>query len=279
MLRTRFAPSPTGLLHVGNAFSALKCEAWAKEHQAELILRIEDIDFTRCHHDLTRQLLDDLAWLGIAFDGEVTFQQQRSPLYEHALERLRQLGVIYPCFCTRKAIEGRLNPLLLDGYPKICRELSEGERERKMESYPFAWRLDSFKVAELLGKGLFWTDFEQHQHVVDILMLGDVIIGRKDIRYSYHLSVVVDDAEQKISHVIRGEDLLESTPVHRVLQQLLGYDSPLYFHHPLIQDRAGGKLSKTRRSVTLKSLRDAGMMPEAVRDAISRGATAQLLHP
>ncbi|MDX8388819.1 MAG: tRNA glutamyl-Q(34) synthetase GluQRS [Ghiorsea sp.] len=269
-MRTRFAPSPTGQLHTGNAYSALQCEQWAKENDAELLLRIEDIDFTRCRENLIQQILEDLAWLDIYFDGEVTYQSQRTTLYQQALEQLIAMKVLYPCFCTRKEVLLALEKQpskqeQLDDYPGTCRLLTPQQRETKMNLKNFCWRLDVRVVSKLMGQFSFWTDTSGKQHPFSMESIGDVIIGRKDIQYSYHLAVVVDDAAQDISHVIRGEDLRSSTPVHRVLQDLLGYDAPLYFHHDLIKDEEGERLAKTKNSITLKSLRDSGISEQELR--------------
>ncbi len=279
MIRTRFAPSPTGLLHVGNAYSALMCELWARQNNAELLLRIEDIDFTRCRKELSQQMLEDLAWLDIRFDGETVYQQQRLTLYQQALEKLLQLGVLYPCFCTRKEIQQDIQALAtqqqFDVYPGTCKRLTREQKEHKLLSKEFCWRLDHKAVAQQLGDSLFWTDSSGAPHKFTVRSIGDVIIGRKDIHYSYHLSVVVDDATQAISHVVRGEDLRSSTPIHRVLQQLLGYEPPLYLHHRLIKDAQGERLAKTRKSVTLKSLRESGMTALELREMLLKKGCEQ----
>ena len=270
MLRTRFAPSPTGLLHLGNIYSALQCEAWAKEHKAELLLRIEDIDFTRCKPEFSKQIIDDLIWLGMSFDGEITYQSQRHHLYQDALDKLIAMDVLYPCFCTRKQIQGNIksnNVLKLDNYPKTCLSLNDKQAEKRMQDEAFSWRLNSEKVECLLGKDLLWV--ENEQHLFDVRMVGDVIIGRKDIGFSYHLAVVVDDAAQGVTHVIRGEDLRASTPVHRILQQLLGYASPLYIHHDLRMETANEKLSKSNASRALQAFRKKGMSAREVREQIA----------
>ncbi|MDQ6988454.1 MAG: tRNA glutamyl-Q(34) synthetase GluQRS [Mariprofundaceae bacterium] len=262
--RTRFAPSPTGYLHTGNAYSALWCAQWAKKHHAELVLRIEDIDFNRCRPEFATQILDDLAWLGISFEGEVVYQQQRLHFYQQALDKLMQLDVLYPCFCSRKKIreaheQGASNSKLkLDHYPYTCRHLTLTQRE-KMGDTPFSWRLNQDKVVSLLGQTLFWTNSDGQKSMFDITSLGDVVIGRKDITFSYHLSVVVDDFLQGITHIIRGEDLLESTAIHIILQRLLAYSHPVYQHHPLLTDETGQRLAKSKQSISLKALRESGI--------------------
>ncbi len=265
--RTRFAPSPTGLLHLGNAYSALCCEQWAKAQDAELLLRIEDIDHTRCRKEFADKMLQDLSWLGIPFDGEVVFQQQRLPLYARALQALEPF--LYPCFCTRsqikQAMAGKPHQDKLDGYPGTCKTLSMAARQAMMREQAFAWRLDMDKVALHLGEQGYWRDMQGEKHRFDMSAVGDVVIGRKDIRFSYHLCVVVDDAAQGITHVIRGQDLQDSTPVHRILQQLLGYSELLYMHHKLITDTQGMRMAKRKQSPSLASLREDGVSPEDVR--------------
>ena len=277
MKRTRFAPSPTGLLHLGNIYSALVCEHWAKEHDAQFLLRVEDIDFTRCKPKHTKQLLDDLAWLGISFD-DVSFQQQRLALYEKVLQQLIDMNVLYPCFCTRKEVDaallaqkekGNVQQRGLDPYPGTCKQLNKQQQQQKMQKQAYAWRLDCEAVAQRIGRKHAWYDMQNHEHCFDVLEdIGDVIIGRKDIRFSYHLCVVVDDAKQGITHVIRGEDLRSSTPVHRMLQGLLNYESPQYLHHKLITNEQGKRLAKSKVSPALKSLRDSGMTAKEIRQSL-----------
>ncbi|MDX8381646.1 MAG: tRNA glutamyl-Q(34) synthetase GluQRS [Ghiorsea sp.] len=271
MYRTRFAPSPTGFMHLGNIYSAVLCKQWAREHQAKFLLRIEDIDFTRCKDKFSEQIIDDLSWMGITLDEEVKYQSQRRRLYQQALDTLIHLNVLYPCACTRKQIKENTNvfsPSKLDDYPQTCLTLSLKEKYSLVDmKSTFSWRLNSEKVEALLGHDLYWLDDQkQKHHFSPTVEIGDVIIGRKDIHYSYHLAVVVDDAKQNISHVIRGEDLRDSTPVHRVLQLLLGYDSPLYQHHDLLLDHEGLRMAKTKHSITLKSLRERGLSTQDVNE-------------
>lgn len=269
-LKTRFAPSPTGLLHVGNAYSVLVCRQWAEKHHADLLLRIEDIDYTRCKPEFYQQIMDDLAWLGIVFQGEIVRQSSRHKLYRNSLEKLQSLGVIYPCFCARKHIQQEIERMgiaphaedIIDPYPGICRQIDKHHSKIRMEHERFAWRLDSAKAMEMIGESLTWSDQKGHHHSVTLSSLGDMVIGRKDIDFSYHLTVVVDDADQGITHVIRGEDLLPSTAIHRLLQALLDLPSPTYIHHSLIVDTQGRRLAKRNRVITLKSLREAGCNPE-----------------
>ena len=274
MFKTRFAPSPTGLLHLGNIYSALQCESWAKEHHAALLLRIEDIDFTRCKPEFTQQMMDDLAWVGVSFDGDVMYQSQRLKLYDKALQKLISMGVLYPCFCTRKEIQTHsINSHALDNYPKTCCALDAEEVLKRKQNEAYAWRLDSQKVSAVVAnQDLYWLDGDEKKQWFNLDDIGDVVIGRKDIQVSYHLAVVVDDAAQAITHVIRGRDLRDSTPVHRVLQLLLGYSSPLYIHHDLLLDTQGTRLAKSKDSTTLQSLREIGLSAVDVRNCIKKAS-------
>lgn len=271
-LKTRFAPSPTGLLHVGNAYSALICQQWAEQHHADLLLRIEDIDYTRCKPEFYQQITDDLAWLGLSFHEETVKQSSRHNLYRTALKKLQSLGVIYPCFCARKHIQQEIKRMgiaphaedIIDPYPGICRQIDRINAKTRIEHERFAWRLDSAKAMDMVGEPLTWSDQTGYHHPVSLSSLGDMVIGRKDIDFSYHLTVVVDDAEQGITHVIRGEDLLPSTAIHRLLQALLDLPSPTYIHHSLIVDAEGRRLAKRNRVITLKSLREAGCNSESL---------------
>jgi len=264
-LYTRFAPSPTGLLHVGNAYSALACRQWAEAHAAGLLLRIEDIDHTRCRPTYVEAILEDLHWLGITWDGPVHYQSENLARYRSALDTLRRLGVIYPCFCTRRDIQEEINrmgaaPHADDEaapYPGICRTLAGSERKRRMRHELFSWRLDAAAAMEAAGKSLTWKNEHGRHHPVHLH--GDLIIGRKDIGFSYHLAVVVDDAEQGITHVIRGQDLESSTAIHRLLQYLLKLPEPVYIHHALVRDADGRRLAKRHASTTLQGLREMGV--------------------
>lgn len=265
--RTRFAPSPTGLLHVGNAFSALICRKWAESNGAELLLRIEDIDHSRCREEYAEQLLDDLNWLGIRFHGEPVRQSQRHQLYRAALERLDEMGVIYPCFCTRRHIQQEIERMGVaphsedhaDPYPGICRIIDRHQSNERMESERFAWRLDVARAMDMIDSPVDWHDEHGRWHTASPIRFGDTVIGRKDIGFSYHLAVVVDDAEQGITHVIRGKDLYHVTAIHCLLQKLLGLPTPTYIHHELVTDREGKRLAKRNNATTLKSLREAGI--------------------
>jgi len=275
-LRTRFAPSPTGYLHAGNAYSALLCQQWAEKHTAELLLRIEDIDHTRCDDAFIPAMLEDLAWLGLRWSGEVRRQSDFLDTYQAALERLRDLGVLYPCFCSRRRIRqeaGRMDLAMRTGtaYPGTCRHLAPQLRRQRMRREPFAWRLDTAAAFARLDAPLSWCDGDGRRHAVHVSAHSDEIIGRKDIGISYHLAVVVDDAAQGITHVIRGEDIRTSTGIHRLLQALLGLPEPVYIHHPLLRDREGNKLSKRYGAPTLRQLRQAGVVPAELRRTLLAG--------
>lgn len=271
-LRTRFAPSPTGLLHVGNAYSALQCRQWADRHHAELLLRIEDIDTTRCRDEYTDAIIEDLAWLGLTWKAPVRRQSEHAADYAKALTRLRDMGVVYPCFCTRGDIRREIERMGMaphagehaEHYPGTCRNLAIGHQQQRMVRQSYAWRLDAAKAMAVAGPVLTWQDGQGRSHPVHIG--SDVIVGRKDIAFSYHLAVVVDDALQGITHVIRGQDLADSTGIHRLLQSLLDLPAPTYIHHELLLDAEGRRLAKRDRSTTLRSLREAGASPAALCD-------------
>ncbi len=270
--RTRFAPSPTGLLHVGNAYSALFCARWAEQHDAELILRIEDIDHTRCRPAYADALIEDMHWLGLKWQGSVQYQSQRSQAYMQAIVTLRDMKMIYPCFCTRKEIKEEVlrmasAPHLEDlsvEYPGICKNRDVDEQIQRMQNESFAWRLDIDKALAAVGSGLSWQDEAGVRHAHDIH--HDIIIGRKDISFSYHLAVVIDDAAQGITDVIRGDDLRESTGIHRMLQSLLGLPEPVYHHHPLLCGLDGERLAKRNGGLSLQYLRQMGVDAGKLRD-------------
>ncbi|MDQ6996286.1 MAG: tRNA glutamyl-Q(34) synthetase GluQRS [Mariprofundus sp.] len=278
-MRTRFAPSPTGLLHLGNAYSALICQRWAEKHDAELLLRIEDIDHTRCSAEYADAIFKDLGWLGLHWQTPVRYQSRHLDDYQQAIRHLRDLGVIYPCFCSRKQITQEISRMAsaphaedaLPEYPGTCRNLHTDEQHRRMGQEPFAWRLNVNKAIIMAGEGLTWRDASGLRYAVRIS--HDIIIGRKDIAYSYHLAVVVDDALQGISHIIRGHDLRPSTGIHRLLQTLLELPEPTYIHHPLVQDSTGKRLTKRNHATTLGSLRGMGVEAKKLRDYLCAETT------
>jgi glutamyl-Q tRNA(Asp) synthetase len=263
---TRFAPSPTGRLHLGHAWSALLAHDFARERGGSFLLRIEDIDPGRARPEHVDGIIGDLEWLGLEYDGEILYQSERLPLYAEALERLKAAGLVYPCFCTRSAITAEIAasaaaPHGPDGplYPGTCRRLSEQEREGRMAKEPHAWRLDVARACAAAGP-LYWEDGDTEVQA-EPERFGDVVLARKDAPVSYHLAVTVDDAAQGITDVVRGRDLYAATDIHRLLQALLGLPVPRYHHHPLLADPEGRRLAKRHGAPTLAELRAAGTDP------------------
>ncbi|MBN8848926.1 MAG: tRNA glutamyl-Q(34) synthetase GluQRS [Sphingomonas sp.] len=257
---TRFAPSPTGRLHSGHAWSAILAHDFARAR--------EDIDGTRSRPEHVATIVEDLRWLGLEWDGEVVFQSRRLHLYAEALERLRAMGLLYPCFCTRAEIVAASlsaphgpEPV----YPGTCRGVDAAARMGE----PHCWRIDMAKAAALAGP-LEWRD---HGRTVatDPLAAGDVVLARKDAPASYHLAVTVDDAAQGVTDVVRGRDLFAATHVHRLLQALLGLPAPDYHHHDLLVGPDGERLAKRHGSPTLAALREAGEDGRAVADRLRAG--------
>ncbi|MEO5712739.1 MAG: tRNA glutamyl-Q(34) synthetase GluQRS [Luteolibacter sp.] len=267
-VRTRFAPSPTGRLHLGHALAAKVAHDLARKANGVFLLRHEDIDGPRVREEFYQGIEEDLKWLGLTWDGEPLRQTSRIAVYETSLNDLRERGLVYPCFCTRREIQEEWTrmasaPQGSEGpvYPGTCRRLGESDRLEKLSSgMPHAWRLDARKAAETAGP-LTFRDLRFGEIPVDPDLLGDVVLARKDIGTAYHLAVVVDDAFQQITHVTRGEDLLSSTHVHRLLQALLELPEPLYLHHELVLDEKGIRLAKRNESLSIASLREAGKKP------------------
>jgi glutamyl-Q tRNA(Asp) synthetase len=266
---TRFAPSPTGRLHLGHAYSALLAHDLARERGGTFLLRIEDIDPGRVRAEFVDGIFEDLLWLGLEWDGELLYQSERLPLYAEALDRLKAQGLIYPCTCTRAEIAAEIAasasaPQGPDGpiYPGTCR----GSRRADQ---PHAWRLDVAKAMARAGP-LYWLD--DHSEVqAEPGRFGDVVLARKDAPASYHLAVTLDDAAQGVTDVVRGRDLYAATDVHRLLQALLGLPTPAYHHHDLIVDAAGNRLAKRHNAPTVAALRDAGVDPAALIESMRRG--------
>lgn len=266
---TRFAPSPTGYLHLGHAFAALTAHDLAQSAQGQFILRLEDIDAGRCTEDFAASIEEDLDWLGLKWPHPVMQQSERFAAYAAALAALDSSGLVYPCFCTRKDIQAEIEnaysaphhaPAGPDGliYPGLCRHLTSAERDERIASgEPYALRLRMEAATQQSGK-LTWVDDTGYESTASPEIFGDVVVARKDIPTSYHLAVVVDDAAQGITLVTRGEDLRSATHVHRLLQHLLGLATPTYHHHRLITDQTGKKFSKRDASVTLRQLRESG---------------------
>ena len=278
----RFAPSPNGRLHLGHAFSALLNADFARRFQGRFLLRIEDIDITRCRPEYEAAIHDDLAWLGLEWEQPVRRQSEHFGDYHAAFLTLKGRGVVYPCFCTRKDIaeaiacreaeSGRDWPRDPDGaplYPGTCRTVPAAEAESRITAgEPHAWRLDMAAARELLPgpHGFRRFDREGREDVVtaEPWRWGDAVVVRKEIPTSYHLSVVVDDALQGVTHVVRGQDLEAATDLHVLLQALLGLPTPRYHHHGLVLDPTGDKLAKSRQSKSLAELRGEGMTPQAI---------------
>ncbi|MGH6875271.1 MAG: tRNA glutamyl-Q(34) synthetase GluQRS [Aestuariivirgaceae bacterium] len=263
----RFAPSPNGELHLGHAFSALFAFHAAKRAGGNFLLRIEDIDTTRCREHVADRIFDDLAWLGLDWLEPVRFQSRHLADYSRAQSSLESHGLLYPCFCTRKNLEasssGRRDPDGSPLYPGTCRAL-DPEARAMAAGEPFHLRLDMARAVQQAA-GLFFTDLGIGDISADPHKWGDVILVRKDIGTSYHIAVVVDDALQEVTHVTRGRDLFEATHIHRLLQALLGLPVPLYHHHRLISDAVGRKLSKSAADRSLRSLREGGVSPAEIR--------------
>ncbi|WP_454916646.1 tRNA glutamyl-Q(34) synthetase GluQRS [Xanthobacter sediminis] len=281
----RFAPSPNGRLHLGHAYSALVNEAAARAARGTFLLRMEDIDATRCRPQYEAGILEDLAWLSIVPDGPPRRQSEHFADYAAALARLEGLGLVYPAFESRGGIlravrareaeTGRPHPRDPDGAPlfPFPREgVSDAERAaRRAAGEPFVLRLDMARALDRLDAPLSWLEAQGTPEgplaavPADPAPWGDVILARRDVPTSYHLSVVVDDAAQHISHVIRGMDLFHATAVHRLLQHLLGLPAPVYHHHRLILDESGRKLSKSSDATSLAALRAAGVSAQEIR--------------
>lgn len=276
---TRFAPSPSGRLHLGHAYSALFAWQAARDSGGRFLLRIEDIDPGRCRPEFDAGILEDLAWLGLTWEEPVMRQSQRMDAYAAALVTLEQRDLLYPCFCTRKDIQREIDaaghaphPAGPEGpvYPGICRRLSKGERAARIAAGdPHAIRLrmdDAVAMAAGAATGpLTFHDRTAGTVPVDASVFGDIVLARKDVPTSYHLAVVVDDAAQGVTLVTRGDDLLPATHVHRVLQTLLGLPEPEYAHHTLLTDSDGRRFAKRDRSLTLQAMREAGRSAADVR--------------
>ena len=296
---TRFAPSPTGRLHLGHAWSAALAHRFARDRSGRFLLRIEDIDGTRSREEHVAGIIEDLTWLGLDWDGPVVRQSQRLALYDAALDRLRSMGLLYACVCTRADIASSLSaPHGPAGatYPGTC-------RTRDIDpALPHCWRLDMTKAIKLVpgtGRGtmrsmvegaghepqpvrpidspsdaeedLWWHDAMAGWVRANPAMHGDVVLARKDAPASYHLAVTIDDAAQGVTDIVRGIDLFDSTHVHRLLQALLDLPTPAYHHHPLLTDANGERLAKRTGAPALAALRQGGADgPALVRDLLGR---------
>jgi glutamyl-Q tRNA(Asp) synthetase len=246
----RFAPSPNGRLHLGHAYSALLNERRAKEAGGKLLLRIEDTDQTRCKPEFVAACVDDLAWLGISFEPNVRIQSEHFADYESVLARLWRMDAIYPCFCSRKQAEAEAkaerDPEGQPFYGGTCRGLSHGEAEALIASRAqHGWRLKT--------------------EATPAAVWGDVMIAKRHVGSCYHIAVVVDDALQGVTHVVRGQDLEQATTIHERLQSLLRLPKPRYTHHQLIRHETGRKLAKSAGDTSMAELRTAGMTPDQIR--------------
>ncbi|HEV2600457.1 tRNA glutamyl-Q(34) synthetase GluQRS [Sphingopyxis sp.] len=260
-MQTRFAPSPTGELHLGHAYSAVLAHGAARAANGRFLIRIDDIDGSRSREEHVAAALADLEWLGIDRDGDPLRQSDRLDSYAAALDNLRARGLVYPCFCTRADIAASLSaPHGPSGvvYPGTCRNLPDAERARRMAAEPHCWRLDMGRATAEAGK-LLWQEAGQGLRVADPAAHGDIVLARKDAPASYHLASTLDDAALGVTHIIRGADLLASTDVHRLLQALLDLSVPLYRHHALVCGPDGKRLAKRDAAASLASLRVAGI--------------------
>jgi len=277
----RFAPSPNGHLHIGHALSALLNARAAVALEGQFLVRLEDIDQARCTPELEADMFEDLAWLGLPLEAPVLRQSEHFPDYRAALERLQDMGLIYPAYLSRAEIKrfvqdiadsGKSWPRDPDGaplYPGDSAVLSEAELRKRMDSdAPFTLRLDMRKALARVGAALTWMEVGSEGKALfgagevvpaDAARWGDVVVARKDTPTSYHLAVVVDDARQGITDVLRGQDLYQASSVHRVLQELLDLPQPRYRHHRLILGPDGRKLSKSNDDTSLRSLRESGL--------------------
>lgn len=262
MIRTRFAPSPNGPLHLGHAYAAVVAHDLARARGGEFVLRIEDIDGVRSRPEFVEEFFRDLAWLGLEWDGEAVFQSRRIKSYAEAGKRLEAMGLLYACRCTRAEIAAAATAFGPDGpiYPGTC-------RDRAVDPEGAAWRLDMARAMDRAGP-LAWTDELAGSRAADPSRFGDVVLLRKDLPGSYHLAATLDDAADGITLVTRGADLFAASHVHRLLQALLGLPVPLWHHHPLLVEADGTKLAKRRGSPSLGDRRRGGEDGRAIARAL-----------
>ena len=271
MIVTRFAPSPTGRLHLGHAFSATLGHSRARESGGKFLLRIEDLDQGRSRPEYVDGIFEDLQWLGIHWNEPALVQSQRTDVYADALDRLRERGLVYACFCTRADIAQSLTAPHGDAatsYPGTCRGLPDNPERRA--STPHCWRLDSAEALDLVGPPS-WTEADGARFESDETQIGDAILARKDAPASYHLACVVDDAAAGVTTVVRGADLRPSTPIQRLLQQLLDLPEPTYLHHPLVTHADGRRLAKRDLAPTLAAMRETGVDGTGLTSALAKG--------
>ncbi|WP_395392766.1 tRNA glutamyl-Q(34) synthetase GluQRS [Novosphingobium sp. BL-8A] len=265
MIRTRFAPSPNGPLHLGHAFAAVVAHDLARTRGGAFLLRVEDIDGERSRPEFVEEFFRDLEWLGLVWDGEAQFQSHRLESYAQAGERLKAMGLLYPCRCTRAEIAAAATAMGPDGpiYPGTC-------RHKNVDSEGAAWRLDVARALDMAGP-LEWTDELAGIQRATPEIFGDVVLLRKDLPASYHLAATLDDAADGITLVTRGMDLFPASHVHRLLQALLGLPAPVWHHHPLLVEADGRKLAKRRGSPSLGDRRRAGEDGKAIAEALRQG--------
>ena len=281
---TRFAPSPTGHMHLGHVFSALFSYEAAKKLGGKFILRIDDIDSQRSSKVFEESIYEDLKCLQIKYSTDIRYQADHMDDYKGAIKELQKLDMVYPCFCSRSDIKAEImragnapHEEETSIYPGTCRRLSKEERIKKIAiGTSFAWRLNIRAAAKKLGN-LVWRDLRLGKHTVPVGTMGDVVLARKDVPTSYHLSATLDDHIQRIGLVTRGEDLVSATHVHKIIQSLLELKSPIYLHHPLILDSKGVRLSKRTRAQTVKSLKTSGLKRNDVIDLFGKDNILSLL--
>jgi len=270
---TRFAPSPTGYLHLGHVLSALIARRRARDAEGRFLLRIEDIDLGRCRPEFSAAIEEDLAWLGIDWDGPVRIQSQHLPQYRAVVDTLATRGLVYPCFCTRSEIAAEVAqstsaPHTPDGsplYPGTCRGLSVAERAARIaRGDRYALRLDIARALVAVPRALTFVEEGKGIVICNPAQFGDAVLARKDTPASYHLCVAHDDAVQGVTLVTRGIDLQPATDLQRLLQELMGWPAPAYAHHRLLTDRSGRRLAKRDNAATIRALRAAGRTAEAI---------------
>jgi glutamyl-Q tRNA(Asp) synthetase len=273
MLITRFAPSPTGYLHLGHAYSALTAYRKAKEAGGKFLLRIEDIDASRCRPQFYEAIYEDLHWLGISWEKEILIQSKHLNDYADMLTKLDKLGLIYRCYCTRKEIKEQSEKIF--GAPHKNETIIYAGTCRNRTTQPedgnkqFSYRLNIDKAMDYLGgKDLYWQDEAVGQVKANPFRFGDVILARKDCPTSYYMACTFDDARQNVNFVTRGKDLFEATDIQVLLQNLLGLPTPTYYHHPLICDENGQRLAKRSDAASIRSYREKGLSPKEILELI-----------
>jgi glutamyl-Q tRNA(Asp) synthetase len=275
---TRFAPSPTGFLHLGHAHAALTAHRLARDAGGSFLLRLEDIDPARCRPAYAAAIEADLRWLGLEWDGPVRVQSAHLAEYRAALDALVARGLVYPCFCTRADIAREIGqsaaaPHAPDGsavYPGLCRALPDAVRRARIAAgEPHALRLDMAKALRAVPDHLTFIELGQGEIRCEPASFGDVVLARKDAPASYHLCVTHDDAAQGVTLVTRGIDLQPATHLHRLLQALMGWPAPRYEHHSLLTDASGKRLAKRDDSATIRALRESGVWAAEVRAMVA----------